>query len=159
MVNVHDRNREAGDRVPVVLFVDDEPAILNGIRLTLRKEPYEVVTVGSAKDALTILAERDVAVLVSDARMPVMSGTEFLDRVIATYPSVVRIMLTGEADLTVTRRLIEDGRLYRFLSKPVSAEELKGVLRIALQSRQTTREARLVREQLQGPTVGGKVGS
>ncbi|MGH7281741.1 MAG: response regulator [Polyangiaceae bacterium] len=124
-----------------VLFVDDEPAILNATRRSLRSEPYEVLTASSAKDALAILATRQIDVLVSDARMPEMSGFELIAKVCADYPGTVCIMLTGAADLGATSSLIQSGALYRFLCKPISAVALRGVLHGALLMCKWTRES------------------
>src|SRR5436190_341918 len=87
-----------------VLFVDDEPAILEGIGVVLRKEPYEIVTAAGPIKALEILASRRVDVVVSDERMPNMSGAEFLARVREAYPDTVRIVLTGQASLEAAIR-------------------------------------------------------
>jgi DNA-binding NtrC family response regulator len=116
---------------PAVLFVDDEPAVLEALGRTLRKEPYEVLTAPSAAKALAILRSRAVDVVVSDQRMPQVSGSEFLAQVRQQFPDVVRMMLTGEANLDDAVRAINDG-LYRFLSKPLGPDELARTLRQAL---------------------------
>jgi DNA-binding NtrC family response regulator len=120
---------------PVILFVDDEAALLRGIASTLRREPYEVITATSAVEALRILATTHVDVVVSDDRMPFVRGSELLQNMRKDYPDVVRIVLTGEVDLQVTSRVIRDGEPYRFLSKPVSPAELKQTLAQALHVR------------------------
>jgi adenylate cyclase len=120
--------------LPVVLFVDDEPAILEGFRDSFRRETFEVVTAASALSALEILAARHVAVVVSDECMPQLSGAEFLARVRKRHPNVVRIMLTGEANLSAATKAINDG-LYRFLTKPIDPTELGRVVRDALRSK------------------------
>ena len=127
--------------MPTVLFVDDELAILNSMRRTLRSEPYEVLTATSVREALQILATRPIDVLVSDARMPETSGFELIERVRKQYPLTVCIMLTGEADLTKTSALIQSGALYRFLCKPLSGVALRGVLHGALQVGKWARES------------------
>jgi DNA-binding NtrC family response regulator len=114
-----------------ILFVDDEPRVLRGYRDLLHKEPYELLAAGSAAQALEILAKERIHVVVSDERMPSMSGSELLERIHRSYPDIVRIMLTGQASLHVSVQAINDG-LYRFLSKPIAAEELRRVLRAAL---------------------------
>lgn len=118
-------------RRPKILFVDDEPQVLRGYRDVLHKEPYELLAAGSAAQALEILAKERIAVVVSDERMPSVSGSELLERVHLEYPDVVRIMLTGQASLLASVQAINDG-LYRFLSKPIAADELRRVLRDAL---------------------------
>lgn len=127
--------------MPTVLFVDDEPAILNATRRSLRSEPYEVLTASSAKEALEVVASRPVDVLVSDARMPEMSGFELIEKVRRMYPSTICIMLTGAADLGATSALIQSGALYRFLCKPLSPAALRGVLHGAFLMQKLTRES------------------
>ncbi|HTA91419.1 MAG TPA: response regulator [Polyangiaceae bacterium] len=131
----------------VVLFVDDEPAILEGFRDGFRREAYEVVTASSASSALQILAAREVDVVVSDECMPRVSGSEFLARVREQHPAVVRIMLTGEASLSAATRAINDG-LYRFLSKPVEQEELRRVVRDALKIKGVAEQRARLRRSL-----------
>jgi DNA-binding NtrC family response regulator len=128
----------AGAR-PAVLFVDDEPAVLEGFRDAFRREAFEVVTAPSALTALEILAARRIDVVVSDECMPQLSGADFLAMVRKRHPDVVRIMLTGEASLSAATTAINDG-LYRFLSKPIEPTELARVVRDALRIRGTTEE-------------------
>jgi DNA-binding NtrC family response regulator len=116
----------------VVLFVDDDPNILEGLRDTCRREPYDVLTATSAVIALDYLAKERVDVIISDECMPRVSGSELLSRVRREYPGVCRIMLTGEASLDASVRAINEGHLYRFLSKPLKPEELTRVIRDAL---------------------------
>jgi two-component system probable response regulator PhcQ len=117
---------------PVVLFVDDDPNILEGFQDICRREPYEVLTAPSALAALDYLAKRSVDVIISDECMPRVPGLELLCRVRHEYPDVCRIMLTGEASLDASVRAINEGNLYRFLSKPLKPEELTRVIRDAL---------------------------
>jgi len=83
----------------VVLFVDDEPSFTDSLKRILRKEPYEILSAGSADEALMILDGQVVDVVVSDEKMPGMSGSEFLSIVSKRYPETIRIMLTGHASL------------------------------------------------------------
>lgn len=122
-----------------VLFVDDEPAVLEGFRDSFRREAFEVVTAGSAFSALEVLAARRIDVVVSDECMPQLSGADFLARVRKRHPEVIRIMLTGEASLSTATKAINDG-LYRFLSKPIEPTELGRVVRDALRSKSTAEE-------------------
>jgi DNA-binding NtrC family response regulator len=119
--------------MPTVLFVDDELAMLELVRRLLSKESYVVLTADSAAKALDILANTPVDVVVSDERMPSMLGSRFLGCVRDAYPNIVRIILTGEAGLSAAVRAINEGPLYRFLSKPLSSDELARTIRQALQ--------------------------
>ena len=114
-----------------MLFVDDEPRVLRGFRDALRKEAYDILTAGSAALALGVLSRNHVDIVISDERMPVTSGAELLEQVGRDYPSVIRIMLTGQASLEASIRAIKGG-IYRFLTKPIEASELRRVIAAAL---------------------------
>jgi two-component system probable response regulator PhcQ len=117
----------------LVLFVDDEQALLASFAALLRKEPYEVLTADSAMQGMEILARRPVDVVVSDEQMPGTSGSAFLDRVRTTYPHIIRIMLTGGVGLNANRPGISEEQLYSRLNKPVNRGELTRTLRDAIQ--------------------------
>ena len=121
--------------MPRILFVDDEENILLSIQRSLRGEPLEILTASSAARALEILARESVDVIVSDDRMPGMSGSDLLAEVNRLYPEVCKIMLTGHGTFTSAVRTINEARIFRFLLKPVSAEELVGIIHHALQER------------------------
>jgi two-component system probable response regulator PhcQ len=109
-----------------VLFVDDELALLDGLRKALWRAPFRVYTAPSARLALELLSEVDVDVVVSDERMPGMDGAEFLTRVHHAHPTVERIMLTGHATVEAAVQLINDaGGVARFLTKPIDAQTLQ----------------------------------
>jgi DNA-binding NtrC family response regulator len=124
-----------------VLFVDDELAVVEGLKRSLWKEPYVVLTAGSAAEALEILETTSVDVIVSDERMPCVSGSELLKRVQHAYPKTIRIMLTGEAGLPAAVRAINEGSLYRFLNKPLSPTELVQTIRQALKMKELTEQS------------------
>ena len=107
-----------------VLIVDDETDLLRSMRARLRSRPFELFTAASAGEALELLETTAVDVVVSDQRMPGMSGSEFLSLVRRKYPETVRLMLTGESDLTGAIRSINEAQIFRFLVKPCPAEEL-----------------------------------
>jgi DNA-binding NtrC family response regulator len=116
----------------VVLLVDDDVEILQLFQHMLRREPYQVEVAPNANVAFNVLESREVAVVVSDERMPGTSGTELLARVQLEYPETVRIMLTGQGSLDVAMRAINEGQVYRFLVKPVRPAELGTAIREAL---------------------------
>lgn len=118
---------------PKVLFVDDEPELLESVQDALRKKPYRVVTANSGAEALTLLAsDPDIRVVVSDERMPEMTGHELLAKVRAEYPGSVRIMLSGQADLNAIVSAINEGEAFRFLHKPCPAEDIHDIVMQAL---------------------------
>ncbi|QTQ38935.1 Putative two component system response regulator, diguanylate cyclase and PAS domain-containing [Aromatoleum petrolei] len=114
-----------------LLLVDDEPNILSAIRRLLRGEGYRVLTAGSAREALEILAREPVQVILSDQRMPEMNGTEFLGRVKVLHPSTVRIVLSGYTELESIMQAVNTGALYKFLTKPWDDNALRDHLRDA----------------------------
>jgi DNA-binding NtrC family response regulator len=121
--------RNKDDRT--VLFVDDEPALLEGLRLALRKEPYRIETATSASEGLQILHEKPVDVVVSDERMPKVSGSDFLAFIRQRYPNTFRILMTGHASLDAAILAINEGEVYRLLIKPCSPALIAQTLRDA----------------------------
>ena len=106
-----------------ILLVDDEPGILDGLRCQLRKT-FAVHTAAGGAEALELLESELVAVVVSDMRMPQMNGATFLSKVRTLYPDVVRILLTGQADTQAAITAVNEGQIYRFLTKPCPPEVL-----------------------------------
>ena len=127
-----------------ILIVDDEPHVTEALKRALHKEPYEVLTANSANEALEILARQPVDVVVSDEKMPVMSGAEFLAEVYRKYPDTFRIMLTGHADLDLAMRAINEGHIYRFLKKPCNELEMGITIRQAVQQKELAEKSRLL---------------
>lgn len=109
----------------VVLFVDDEPRLLEGIARMLRplRNEWEVLTANGGDEALAILARQSVDVLISDMRMPGMSGNELLETVAKTHPDTIRMILSGQADRDAMLRSI--GCTHRYLSKPCDASGIR----------------------------------
>ena len=120
---------------PAILFVDDEENILSALVRLFRKEDYEIVTAASGLDALKIMEEKDVSLVVSDNRMPGMSGIDLLARAREISPDTMRIMLTGYSDLEAAISAINKGEVYRFITKPWNDEELKFTVRQSLEHR------------------------
>ena len=90
-----------------------------------RRDGYRVLTANSVSEAFDLLASNPVQVIVSDQRMPDMSGTEFLGRVRDLYPDTIRMVLSGYTDVTTITEAINRGAIYRFLTKPWNDEELR----------------------------------
>ncbi|MCL4779551.1 MAG: response regulator [Gammaproteobacteria bacterium] len=134
-----------------VLFVDDEPNILDSIRRQLRKS-FDIVTATSGAEALALLKDTGpVALVVSDMRMPGMNGAELLTRIRDQYPDTVRMILSGQADLDSTISAINDGHIFRFLTKPCNEDALRAAVRAGLDQHEliTTRKE-LLEKTLQG---------
>lgn len=145
-----EQRRRAGR--PRVLCTDDEQAVLNALARSLRSR-YELTTALGAKEALQALEEADepYAVLMADLRMPGMDGIELLQRVRASHPGTVRVLLTGYADLEHATAAINEGHVFRLLFKPASQAELTATLDAAVeQHRLRTAERELLEQTLRG---------
>ena len=114
-----------------VLFVDDEVNILKALQRLLRNEPIDVLTANSPAEAFELIDRVGPQVIVSDQRMPEMSGVDFLSAVRDRHSDVVRMMLTGYTDMTIAVEAINKGEIYRLITKPWNDEELKATLRQA----------------------------
>ncbi|UXI66361.1 EAL domain-containing protein [Tahibacter amnicola] len=114
-----------------LLIVDDETNILTSLQRVLRDEGYDILIADGAAKGLDILATREVHVVLTDQRMPEMSGTEFLSRVRTLYPGTVRLVLSGYADLDTVIASVNRGTVFRFLTKPCREDVLLNHLRDA----------------------------
>lgn len=101
-----------------ILLVDDEENILAAMRRVLRREGYRILTAGGGQEGLELLARHPVDVIVSDQRMPNMTGVEFLRQAKVTHPDTVRIVLSGYTELQSITDAINEGAIYKFLTKP-----------------------------------------
>jgi CheY-like chemotaxis protein len=125
---------------PRLLIVDDEEAILETMTFTF-EDDYEVFTSSSANAALGLLDKHaPIAVVISDQRMPEMTGVEFLARVFKRSPATQRIILTGFADMNAIIRAINDGHVYAYITKPWEPDQLKQVVRRAADHHSLTLE-------------------
>lgn len=114
-----------------ILLVDDEERILRSLGLLLRMQ-YEVLTTTSGSEALRLLRDNDVHVLISDQRMPEMNGTEVLREARQISPRTVRILLTGYADADATIASVNEGEVFRYISKPWGPKELRDTVALAV---------------------------
>lgn len=130
-----------------VLLVDDEENILRSLQRVLRREPWNLTTATSGEEALALLANDKFDLIISDARMPGMDGPTLLSEIRNKYPNTIRILLTGYADITSTVKAINDGQIYRYISKPWDDDELRVTIRQALAFQHSERR-RLVLEKL-----------
>jgi response regulator RpfG family c-di-GMP phosphodiesterase len=136
-----------------VLFVDDEPQVLEGIQRSLRKQ-VDIQTANSGAEGLRVLNEAGpFAVVVSDMRMPSMNGAQFLAKVREQKPDTVRMILSGQADLQAAIDAVNEGHIYRFLSKPCPADQLLMAIEDGLNQHRLLTAERVLLEQ----TVSGCV--
>ena len=115
-----------------VLFVDDEVNILKALQRLLRQEDMNILTASRASEALKLIETAPVQVVVSDQRMPEMSGVDLLAAVRERHPDIVRIMLTGYTEINMAVDAINRGEIYRLITKPWNDEELRTAIRQAL---------------------------
>lgn len=132
-----------------ILAVDDEKNILDGIQRQLRKKFHIETALGPEKGLDAVLNRGPYAVVISDLRMPKMDGIQFLARVREIVPDTVRIMLTGNADLENTIQAVNEGNIFRFLTKPCARENLEKVIQLGIeQYRLITAERELLQKTL-----------
>ena len=113
-----------------LLVVDDEPDVCDSVRDLLRRE-FRVVTATSAQEGYRILCQEEVHIIMTDQRMPEISGVEFLVGAGARNSKAIRVLFTGYADLDSIVAAINQGHVYQFLKKPWNPEDLLGVIRAA----------------------------
>jgi len=108
-----------------LLLLDDDANILKALKRTLRRDGYHILSTTKVSEAFSMLAENEVEVIISDQRMPEMSGTEFFSQVKAIYPNTVRIVLSGYTDLKSVTDAINQGSIYKFLTKPWDDSQIR----------------------------------
>ncbi|MFO1430688.1 MAG: sigma-54 dependent transcriptional regulator [Candidatus Competibacteraceae bacterium] len=131
-----------------LLLVDDEKEILRTLTLTF-EEDYDVFTATSGAEALGILEKQDIALLLADQRMPGMTGVELLERSLHLKPQAIRIILTGYTDTTALIQAINQGRIYQYITKPWDRQDLRIIVKRALDSYELTLENQRLLEALQ----------
>jgi signal transduction histidine kinase len=117
---------------PSVLVIDDEPDVLSSVKDLLRLD-YRVLGATRAREAIGILEQEAVDVIMTDQRMPEMTGVELLEEVRASHPDATRLLLTGYADIRAVIDAINRGNVYRYVTKPWDPEELHAVVRDAVE--------------------------
>jgi len=116
-----------------VLFVDDEPNILKSVQRLLRQEEMNVLCASTGEEALQILGQTPTQVVVTDQRMPEMSGVDLLSAVRERHPEIIRMMLTGFTEIKVAVEAINRGEIYRLITKPWNDDELRATIRQAFE--------------------------
>jgi response regulator RpfG family c-di-GMP phosphodiesterase len=130
-----------------ILLVDDEINILSALKRTLRRDGYTILTANSGAEGLALLAQHEVGVIISDQRMPHMTGVEFLRKVKMLYPKTLRIVLSGYTELESVTSAINEGAIYKFLTKPWDDDLLRDNIRKAFGHYEMEQEnLRLTRE-------------
>lgn len=122
-----------------IIVVDDEPANLRLLERLFRHD-YEVITAESGEEALRLLGQHDAAILITDQRMPGMTGVELVKETARVRPRMVRIILTGYMDVETLVEAINSGLVYKYVTKPWSNEELRLTVKRALEHYETNKE-------------------
>ena len=119
--------------MPSILLVDDDMNLLQGLRRTLRQQPYDLFIANSAEMAISMFQRQPFDLVVADQNMGGRSGTELIAWIVDHFPDTVRIMLTGQADVEVMKEAINRGKVFRFLTKPCKDVELAMAIREGLE--------------------------
>jgi len=125
-----------------ILLVDDEPRVLQALRRSLKWDGHQVFTATSAHDALQLMLVDPVDLVISDNMMPGVTGIELFSQLHKAWPDTVRVMLTGLSDHEVALRALEQGAIFRFLTKPWDDVDLRITVRQALAHRDHKLETR-----------------
>jgi len=115
-----------------VLYIDDEINNLNSFKAAFRRD-FNIYVAQSAKEGRRILEEHEIGVIITDQRMPVMTGIEFLESILNVYPDTIRILLTGFSDMNAVMDAINRGQVYKYLVKPWQNDELRLYIQNALE--------------------------
>ena len=135
-----------------VLYVDDEIHNLNSFKAAFRRD-FNIFVAQSAREGRKILDQNEIAVIVTDQRMPGMTGIEFLESVIPIYPDTIRILLTGFSDVNAVMDAINRGQVYKYLVKPWQNDELKMYIQNALEIYHLRKENKELAQKLQQATA------
>ena len=131
-----------------ILLVDDEQNVIRSLKRLLRKEGYKILTANSGQEGLQVLKDNSIGVILSDQRMPGMSGVEFLSQVKELYPDTIRIVLSGYTELSSITDAINHGAIYKFFTKPWEDELLTVNIRDAFKNYGLHKENKRLTEEL-----------
>lgn len=135
-----------------VLYIDDEINNLNSFKAAFRRD-FEIFTASSAKEGRKILDSQEIGVIITDQRMPGMTGIEFLESILPIYPDTIRILLTGFSDINAVMDAINRGQVYKYLVKPWQNDELKMYIENALEIYHLRKENKDLARRLQMATL------
>lgn len=129
-----------------LLFVDDEDGVLNALRRVFLEENYEIHTAHNADEALEIMGRNKIHLIISDFKMPGVTGAQLLKTIKQQKPDTIRIMLTGHADIQSIMGAINEGAVYKFITKPWNDEDLRLTVSLALQQYALIQENKKLKE-------------
>jgi response regulator RpfG family c-di-GMP phosphodiesterase len=139
----------AAEERPTLLLVDDEEYILVALKRLLRRDGYRILTADGGRQALELLAENEVDVIVSDQRMPMMTGVEFLRLAKDMHPQTMRIVLSGYTELESITAAVNEGAIYKFLTKPWDDRQLRDHIEEACRQKRLANDNRRLHDQVQ----------
>lgn len=139
--------QQMSDKKIDILYVDDEENNLISFKATFRLK-YNIMIALSADEAIKILDTKPVEIIITDQRMPNMTGIEFLEKIIEKYPDPVRILLTGYADMNAVIDAVNKGKIYHYLSKPWSEQELDETIKKAYEVFKADKEIKEMNSKL-----------
>jgi response regulator RpfG family c-di-GMP phosphodiesterase len=122
-----------------VMFVDDEPYVLESMQRMFHTSPYKVLLAESGEEALELMGRERVDILITDQRMPKMTGIELCHAVKGMYPSTIRIILSGYTDINDLIKAINQGEVYRFLRKPMDMAHMDKIVERAIEQNKVIR--------------------
>lgn len=140
-------SQQMSDKKIDILYVDDEENNLISFKATFRLK-YNIMIASSADAGIKILNSKPVEVIITDQRMPNMTGIEFLEKIIETHPDPVRILLTGYTDMNAVIDAVNKGKIFHYLSKPWSEQELEETINKAFEVYQANKEVREMNSKL-----------
>ncbi|MFK7951995.1 MAG: response regulator [Ekhidna sp.] len=152
IIDQKERERSKKSKKFSLLYVDDEATNLRVFKANFRKF-FNVHTTTNPIEAIDILKEEEIQIIVTDQRMPEMTGTQFLEKILPDYPDVIKIILTGFTDIEAIKDGINRCGIYKYITKPWNFDEMKGVLERGLDSYQQAIESEEHIKELEGTNV------
>ena len=139
--------QQMSDKKIDILYVDDEENNLISFKATFRLK-YNIMIASSADLAMKMLETKSVEIIITDQRMPNMTGVEFLEKVLVLYPDTMRILLTGYTDMAAVVDAVNKGKIFQYLSKPWNEEELNMTINSAYEVYQQQQKIKQTNEKL-----------
>ena len=130
-----------------LLYVDDEPNNLISFKAAFRRD-YEIHTAESGAEGRKILDNNSISIVITDQRMPFMTGVEFLESIVNDYPNTIRILITGFSDIQAVIDAINKGKIYHYVQKPWDETYLRNIISNAFETHRLRRENKFMMEQL-----------
>jgi response regulator RpfG family c-di-GMP phosphodiesterase len=130
-----------------IIYVDDEENNLISFKATFRIK-YKVLTAISAEEAIKLLDANPVEIIITDQRMPNITGVEFLEQVLERFPDPMRILLTGYTDMSAVIDAVNKGKIYHYLTKPWNEEELDMTIQAAYEVYKKNQEIKILNQKL-----------